>query len=142
MARRIREFFRSEPVGVTLTVGVVLGLTLSSLLTTIFLEVVRPLIAETPLGDESSNFGGLRSLEFTIGNATVEYTTILAYIWTLFWLSMIAWYLFVRPVVDEDEDGFELRECPECKSSIFADATRCAFCTAAVIPIDLSAEAQ
>jgi hypothetical protein len=126
MIDRIREFFRDEHIGITIPVGVVTGITLSSLLLAVTTGLVIPALKSTPLGDDNESFGGgFFGLDFTIGDVTFDYTQALAYSLVLGVLALIAWWLFIRaPVGIETDDN--LRECPECKSLIVADARRCA----------------
>ncbi|MEX2226558.1 MAG: hypothetical protein WEB52_08935 [Dehalococcoidia bacterium] len=140
MINRLRDFFRNELIGITIPVGVVAGLALSELLRTAFLYMLTPLLSQTPLGDEEEGFSnfGFTDLDFNIGDASISYGIPLVDLLTLAFAALIAWWLFVRPTAAElaaagDDDG--MRECLECKSSIVADATRCAFCTARVVPV-------
>ncbi|MEX2225188.1 MAG: hypothetical protein WEB52_01915 [Dehalococcoidia bacterium] len=139
MIDRLRDFFRNEHIGITIPVGVVIGLALTSLLQTTFFYVLTPLLAETPLGDDDRSFGGgFADLDFYIGDALIFYGAPLMDLLTFAFVVLIAWTLFIRPTAAElaaadDDDG--MRECPECKSPIVADATRCAFCTAQITPL-------
>jgi large conductance mechanosensitive channel len=53
-------------------------------------------------------------------------------------LAAIAYVLFIMRVPSDGEPEPDMRECPECKSDIFAEATRCAFCTASLTPLETS----
>ena len=55
---------------------------------------------------------------------------------TLVLVALVVYYFVVRPVnvlmerfKTSTDDATETQTCPECKSSIPSDATRCAFCT-------------
>jgi large conductance mechanosensitive channel len=141
MVDRIRDFFRNEHIGITIPVGVVAGLALSELLFHVSAAFLVPLLQETPLGDEGFPAFGLAGLDFSIGDVTFDYTQIVNYGFTVLALVAFAWFLFVRPTraelaAAEEDDG--MRECPECKSEIVAEATRCAFCTAQITPITIA----
>jgi len=137
MIDRVRDYFRDEAIGVTIPVGVVVGLALSALLRTAYLYVLTPLLAQTALGDEE-DFGafGFNDLDFNIGDATIAYGIPLVDLLTLASIAAIAWWLFVRPTrVELDAVADRQRECPECKSLIVVGASRCPFCTAQIAPL-------
>ena len=55
---------------------------------------------------------------------------------SLILIGLVVYYFVVRPVnalmerfKTSTDDATETKTCPECKSSIPFDATRCAFCT-------------
>ncbi len=50
-------------------------------------------------------------------------------------MLVIAYVLFVMPLASDNTPDPDTRECPECRSEIWADARRCAFCTSVLPPV-------
>ena len=122
MLRAIRRWFREESLGITIPVGVVLGLTSETF------------IAQIVQGFEFGHDPEISPLEISL-----YYPGVLAYAIALLVLLSVAYVVFVMPIPSDDEPEPDTRECPECKSDIAADARRCAFCTSMVVPLETSA---
>jgi len=122
MLRRIRQYVRNESLGITIPVGVVLGLTLQAL------------IAFTVEGFEFGHDSEIKPLGISF-----YYTYALPYAIAFLVLAALTYVLFIMPIASDTEPELDIRECPECKSDIFAEATRCAFCTSPVTPLDATA---
>jgi large conductance mechanosensitive channel len=134
MIDRIRRFARHGHIGMTIPVGVTIGFALVLFLQSAAQAFIIPILGATPLGDDdNSSFFGL---DFSIGDTTFDYTQVVVYAFVIAVLALLAWWLFAAPYESEsaDDSTTTVRECPECRSSIVASATRCAFCTAQVSP--------
>ena len=122
MLRRIRQYIRNESLGITIPVGVVLGLT------------AETLIAGVVQGLQAGHVRSIKPLGISF-----YYQFALPYLIALLVLGGIAYVLFLMPIASDNEPEPDIRECPECKSDIVAEATRCAFCTSPVTPLDATA---
>jgi large conductance mechanosensitive channel len=116
---------------VDLSVGIVIGAAFTTVVKSFVSDFLTPLIG-IPLGsvtDFSTRYWQLGGSRFSYGdfvNSVISFILI----------ALVVYYLVVRPV-NTLMDRFktapstekETKTCPECKSSIPRDATRCAFCT-------------
>lgn len=124
MLVRLRQFFREQSLGITVPVGVVVGLT--------FQQVLVGLV----VGFEAAASRHGNDLTITILGVDFYYQSFLAYAVAWLVLAAIGYVLFLMPIESDEEAEPGTRECPECKSEIASDATRCAFCTAEVTPLE------
>jgi large conductance mechanosensitive channel len=129
MFDRARKFLRHESLGITIPVGVVVGVAGLGLLRDLIYAFVAPVI------EQAIGRGPQNELQFSIGDVTFRYVTALSEGIVFALLLLILYMLFHRPAQDEGGLDFELRECPECRSDIAMDAKRCAFCTSVVTPL-------
>ena len=130
MLRAIRRWFEEESLGITIPAGVVLGLT------------TEMLIAEFVLGLEIAHVQNrpiIRPLQISPLGIDFNYQNFLPHAVSLIVLGIVAYVLFLMPIASDNEPEPDIRECRECKSDIFAEATRCAFCTSPVTPLDATA---
>jgi large conductance mechanosensitive channel len=116
---------------VDLSVGIVIGAAFTTVVKSFVSDFLTPLIG-IPLGSVSDfssrywQFGGSRFSYGDFVNSLISFVLI----------ALVVYYFVVRPV-NTLMDRFktapstetETKTCPECKSSIPHDATRCAFCT-------------
>jgi large conductance mechanosensitive channel len=131
---------------VDLAVGIVIGAAFGAVVTAFVGAFMTPLIALL-VGKN-----GIADLAFTVGgNGTPKdpgtqfpYGTFLTAIIAFVFIAAAVFFFVVRPVnrlmerrKTEPEAESPTRECPECLSSIPAAATRCAFCTAQSVPIEM-----
>ncbi len=115
---------------VELAVAVVLGVAFAALVTSLVENLITPLIAA--IGGEQD----FSALTFTVNDSVFRYGAFINALLSFLVIAAVVYFLVVKPVnalmgrmkteppVDET-----VRECPECLSSIPADARRCAFCT-------------
>jgi large conductance mechanosensitive channel len=121
---------------VDLAVGIVIGSAFTAVVKSLVNDFITPLVG-IPLGhaaDFSTRYWGVGGSKFLYGdflNSLVSFILI----------GLVVYYFVVRPVnhlmtkfKPSTGTDTETKVCPECKSSIPYDATRCAFCTV-VLPI-------
>ena len=122
MRQRVRAWFRAEPPGIVITVGVVLGYAAFNVLADAMQSFVVPLLI------------AWRYPELHLGDVTFNYSFFVGGGLALLVLAAIVFYIFIADDLTPEELT-ETRDCPECKNEIWADATRCGFCTAVVEPV-------
>ena len=115
---------------VELAVAVVIGVAFGALVTSLVENLVTPLIAA--IGGQQD----FSALDFTINDSVFRYGAFINALLAFLVIAAVVYFLVVKPVnalmnrmkteppVDE-----RVRECPECLSSIPADARRCMYCT-------------
>jgi len=125
-----REFLmRGNLVG--LAVAVVIGAAFTSVVQSLVVNIITPLIA-SPFG--KPNFG---ALVFHIHKATFTYGLFLNALISFVLIVTVVYFFVVAPaakvfsVMNRNKEAAE-RECPECLSQIPVRAIRCKFCTAEV----------
>jgi large conductance mechanosensitive channel len=122
---------------VDLAVAVVIGTAFGTVVTALVADVVTPLIAA--FGGEP-DFG---RLTFELNGSTFRYGHFLNALLAFVLVSAVIFFLVLKPVnvlmarnkVDTPVEA-KTRACPECLSDIPVAATRCAFCTAPVDPLN------
>jgi large conductance mechanosensitive channel len=139
MIQRARSFFRNSELGVSITVGVVGGLALYYALTAFVTTFIIP-----PWTHEFGRRGagavlidaeGPKAMLFTWGGVDFNYQTLFVNGIALGLIAFVAYVLFLVPSGEPANDDSGTRECPECKTEIWADARRCPHCTSAVEPV-------
>ena len=118
---------------VDLAVAVVIGVAFGALIASFVENLITPLIAAI-VGEPDFS-----ALEFTINGSVFRYGAFLNALISFLVIAAVVYFLVVKPVnalmermkteppVDET-----VRDCPECLSSIPAEARRCMFCTSEV----------
>ena len=115
---------------VELAVAVVIGVAFGALVTSRVVNLVTPLIAA--IGGQQD----FSALDFTINDSVFRYGAFINALLSFLVIAAVVYFLVVKPVnalmarakteppVDEI-----VRDCPECLSSIPAEARRCMYCT-------------
>jgi large conductance mechanosensitive channel len=121
---------------VDLAVAVVIGAAFTAVVTSFVANIITPLIAAI--------FGkpDFKELTFTINKSQFFYGSFLNAVISFLAIAFVLFFFVVKPLnymtqrrrkgLDDDTDE---RPCPECRSSIPNEATRCAFCTSSVPPV-------
>jgi large conductance mechanosensitive channel len=116
---------------VDLATAVVLGAAFGAVVTALVKDLITPLIAAV--------FGkpDFSDLKFTINDSQFLYGDFLNAALAFLLVAVVVFFFVIRPMnvlmaryKPEPSPDRETRDCPECLSSIPADARRCAFCTA------------
>ena len=115
---------------VDLATGIVIGAAFTALVSALVNDFLSPLIGIPMSG--SKEFG---RRYWTIGGSQFHYGDFVNKLISLVLVGLALYYFVVLPVnhlmerfKPETEPGKQTKTCPECKSSIPYDATRCAFC--------------
>ena len=132
MRQRLSRLLREESTAITVPAGFIVLYATWSLFASIVGGVFYPLLLRLLDKDPKRDVDDLR-ITFHVGNVLVDITSVFIYGTTFVITVLFIYLLMTRWLAKEDDDG--TRECPECKSNIFADASRCAFCSAAVVPL-------
>ncbi|MDQ1705772.1 MAG: large conductance mechanosensitive channel [Frankiaceae bacterium] len=122
---------------IDLATGVVIGAAFTGLVNALVADFLTPLI-NIPL-KKGTDFA---QRYWEIGGSKFRYGDVLNKVLTLILIGLALYYFVVIPVNSlmdrfkpETEPGKQTKVCPECKSSIPYDATRCAFCTVEQPPL-------
>jgi large conductance mechanosensitive channel len=121
---------------VDLAVAFVLGVAFAAVISALVSDLITPLIAAI-FGQP--DFAGL---SFTINKSHFLYGAFINALITFVSVALVLFFFVVKPVNAlmrkyRPEPAVEetTRECPQCLSSIPKAASRCAFCTAEVLPV-------
>jgi large conductance mechanosensitive channel len=131
-----KEFvFRGNVVD--LAVAVVIGAAFTAVVTSFVANIITPLIAAI--------FGkpDFKELTFTVNKSQFFYGSFINAVISFLAIAFVVFFFVVKPLnyMTErrrkglDDDDTDERPCPECRSSIPREATRCAFCTSQVPPV-------
>jgi large conductance mechanosensitive channel len=115
---------------VDLAVGIVIGAAFVAVVSAFVTYILTPIIGMLFSSDFSS-------LDFTINDSTIAYGLFLNALISFVLVAAAVFFFVVKPVnalmarrKTEPEVDDTVKACPECLSSIPAEAKRCAFCTA------------
>ena len=143
---------------VDLAVGIVIGAAFTAVVTALVKDFITPVIGAaagshctaqqvtTPgsaTGTTVVQCGTFADRYFTLHGSRFYWGDFVNSVITLLLIGLAIYYLVVLPVnhlmerfKPETEPGKRTKTCPECKSSIPYDATRCAFCTVEQPPLE------
>ena len=123
---------------VDLATGVVIGAAFTAVVNSLVKDFLTPLI-NIPL-KHGSDFA---QRYWDLGGSKFRYGDFLNSLLSLALIGLALYYFVVIPVNSlmerfkpETDPGKRTKQCPECKSSIPYDATRCAFCTVEQPPLE------
>jgi large conductance mechanosensitive channel len=119
---------------VDLAIGIVIGTAFTLLVKSIVADFITPLVG-IPLG----HAGAFADRYWALGGSHFLYGDFVVSLVSFIVMGIVVYYFVVRPMnrlmerfKTSTDDAVPTKTCPECKSSIPEDATRCAFCTVEV----------
>jgi large conductance mechanosensitive channel len=138
---------------VDLATGVVIGAAFTAVVTSLVKDFLTPLIGAAVGGGTTCKVlpgasvptctNSFADRYFTLHGSRFMWGDFVNSILTLILIGLALYYFVVIPVNSmmerfkpETEPGKQTKVCPECKSSIPWDATRCAFCTVPQPPLE------
>ena len=127
MWREFKQFMVKENV-LALAIAVVIGAAMGKLVTALVNDFIMPVVsAVTPSGNWRSYTLDVGPVSFHIGDfigALIDFMIVAFVMWRIS-------KALIRPAPAAEKPA--TRECPHCRSTIDARATRCAHCTASVV---------
>jgi large conductance mechanosensitive channel len=124
MWREFKQFLVKENV-LALAIAVVLGTAIGKVVTALVNDFIMPIVsAVVPAGDWRQATLDVGRVRFLVGDflgVLVDFIIIAFVVWRIS-------KAFIRPATAPEMPA--TRECPYCRSTIDARATRCAHCTA------------
>jgi len=126
MFKGFRDFVLRGNV-VDLAIGVVIGAAFGTVVTAFVKDLLTPIIAAIVQKPDFSN------LYFTVNNSKFLYGDFINAVISFLLIAAAVYYFVVLPVNAfmkrfEKQAPPDKKKCPQCKSDIALDATRCAFC--------------
>ena len=116
---------------VDLAIAVVIGAAFGAVIQAFVKDLLTPLISIPGNAD-------FQSLTFTINGSVFRYGDFINVVIAFVSIAAAVFFFVVRPVNHmrgvKPEEDMEMRECPECLTSIPAAAHRCAACTTKLTP--------
>jgi large conductance mechanosensitive channel len=132
--RGFRNFLLRGNV-VDLAVGIVIGAAFTSVVSGFVRAFLTPLV-----GVAVGSTGDFSNDGFRVGGVLFPYGNFLTALVTFALVAAAVYYFVVLPVnrlmarfKPDTDPGTPKRDCPECLSSIPAEARRCAFCTTQLV---------
>lgn len=127
MIQRARSFLQDSEPAVATIVGVVGGLALYNVFIAIGYGFVVPIFNRLNSGHQT--------LDFTLGGFTFSYLQLIVDLTALLLIAAVAYVLFIWRDGESLDAAPDTRDCPECRSEIHIDASRCPYCTSVVPPL-------
>jgi len=125
MLNEFKDFLLKQNV-VALAIAVVVGTALNTLVKAVVDDFIMPIVvAIGPGGDWQTATWNVGPVKFGVGD-------FLAAVINFLIIGLVAWRiskLFIKPDVDAPK-----KDCPYCRQSINAAATRCPHCTSQLAP--------
>jgi large conductance mechanosensitive channel len=139
---------------IDLAVGVVIGAAFTAVINSLVRDWLTPLIGifvggkttcteATPTVPSYCSTQAFADRSFTVNGSKFLWGDFVNSMLSLILIGLALYYFVVIPVNSlmerfkpETEPGKQTKTCPECKSSIPYDATRCAFCTVEQPPLE------
>jgi large conductance mechanosensitive channel len=123
---------------VDLATGIVIGAAFTAVVNSLVKDFLTPLI-NIPLkhgSDFSKRYWNIGGSHFTYGDFLNNLITLVLIGLALYYFVVIPVNSLMERFKPDTDPGKRTKVCPECKSSIPWDATRCAFCTVEQPPLE------
>jgi large conductance mechanosensitive channel len=125
MMKEFKEFLLKQNV-VALAIAIVVGTALNTLVKALVDDFIMPIIvAMGPGGDWQKATWSVGSIKFGVGDFVAAVINFLI-------IGFVAWRIskiFIKPAAEAPK-----RNCPFCRMSVDAAATRCSYCTSQLSP--------
>jgi large conductance mechanosensitive channel len=125
MVKEFKDFLLKQNI-VALALAVIVGTALNTLVKALVDDFIMPIIAALgPGGDWQTATWDVGSIKFGVGDFLAALINFLI-------IGFVAWRIskiFLKPAAD-----VPMKDCPYCRMSINAAATRCANCTSQLAP--------
>jgi large conductance mechanosensitive channel len=125
MMKEFKEFLLKQNV-VALAIAIVVGTALNTLVKALVDDFIMPIIvAMGPGGDWQKAAWSVGSIKFGVGDFVAAVINFLI-------IGFVAWRIskiFIKPAAEAPK-----RNCPFCRMSVDAAATRCSYCTSQLSP--------
>ena len=127
MWREFKQFLVKENV-LALAIAVVIGAAMGKLVTALVNDFIMPIVgAVSPGGNWRAYTLDVGPVSFLVGDfigAVIDFIIVAFVVWRIS-------KALIRPAPAAEKPA--TRECPHCRSTIDARATRCAHCTATLV---------
>jgi large conductance mechanosensitive channel len=115
---------------IMLAVAFVMGTVTAALIKALVADILTPIIA---LIFGKANF---ESLSFSINHSQFLYGDLINVFLTFLFTGIAIFFFVVKPYQYFQKEDTSMRDCPECLTSVPSKASRCAFCTAQIVPTE------
>lgn len=123
---------------VDLAVGIVIGTAFTAVVTAFVADIITPLIGIFGKID-------LSRYAFTVNRSTFQIGTFLNAVISFVIIALVIYFFVVKPIntltslhKSKTPEVPNTRDCPFCLSSVPLQASRCAYCTSPLQPVDPS----
>lgn len=113
---------------ITLAVAVIMGTVFAAVIKALITDLITPIIA---LIVGKPQFG---NLSFTINKSHFLYGDFVNALVTFVLTGFAVYFFIAKPYEFFQKEDASVKNCPECTSSIPAEARRCPLCTAQLLP--------
>ncbi|ADB49812.1 large conductance mechanosensitive channel protein MscL [Conexibacter woesei] len=132
MLKGFKDFISRGNV-IDLAVAVVIGAAFGAVVTALVADFITPIIAA--IGGQPD----FSSLSFTINGSKFAYGHFINAVISFLIIAAAVYFFVVLPLErmlrkPAEEDGANLRACPECLSMVPSEARRCMYCTSEIGP--------
>lgn len=122
---------------IDLAIGVVIGAAFTAVVTALVSDFLTPLIAIPLSGtdDFAKRYWDVGGSHFLYGDFVNKLISLVLVGFALYYFVVLPVNSLMERFKPETEPGQRTKTCPECRSNIPYDATRCAFCTVEQPPL-------